>query len=365
MDMMDMETLLRIRRNLIYSYGLVCVALTFAATPAFGQEPATTVGAFVDVYYSYSVPAPPSGNRSYTTQPLRHNEFNLNLAMLEVKHRTERIRGRFAFQTGTYVESNLLAEPSLLKNVLEASAGVLAMERVWIDFGIFPSHIGFEGILSKDNWNYSRSLVADYSPYYEAGLSIAADLSDQIMVRGLVMNGWQNIRETNSDKAFGSQVQFKPSGSVLLNWSTFVGNEAPDSVSARVRVFNDFYGVFTLSSAWSIAMVFDVGLQEDPGRDSDLWHGGALLTRWTPDDQWAVSGRVEYYSDPEGVIIATGTPNNFQTVSASVNIDLLLVPGLLWRVEGRVFRSDDAIYPSSDGTKNTDAFIALSAGLSL
>ncbi len=325
----------------------------------------TTLSGFVDLYYAYSFTRPPSGDRSFTTQPLRHNEFNLNLAMIDVRHQGDRFRGRFAFQTGTYVQSNLIAEPSLLKNVLEASAGTRFGDNLWVDIGIFPSHIGLEGIVSKDNWNYSRSLLADYSPYYEAGLSVTAGLSDEITVRGLVVNGWQNIMETNGDKAIGSQIQYKPSGSVLLNWSTFVGNEAPDSAASRLRVFNDVYAVVTLTPEWTAALVVDIGVQDNGGNSSDLWHGASLMTKYSLSDQWAIGGRVEYFSDKAGVIIPTGSTENFQTISASLNVDLMMVPDILWRLEGRMFRSRAPIYPSRTEMKNSDGFVAVSAALSL
>jgi hypothetical protein len=232
--------------------------------------------------------------------------------------------------------------------------------------GIFPSHIGFEGILSKDNWTYSRSLLADYSPYYETGASITASASENVTLRGLVLNGWQNIGETNDDKAVGTQVQYKPSDAALLNWSTFVGNEQPDSVAARLRIFNDFYGVFTVSPNWSLAVVFDIGLQKRAtGTSYDSWHAASLMARHIVNTQWAIAARAEYFHDEKGVIIATGTPNNFRTIGGSVNADYAPSPNLLWRIEARLLRSKDPIYPSRAGLNKSDGFIVLSAAISL
>jgi hypothetical protein len=343
--------------------------LVLAAQAGVAQDSSgtsTSIGGFVDVYYAYCRPAPPSGDRSYTTQPLRHNEFSVNLAMIDVRHRGDRFRGRFALQTGTYVQANLAAEPPLLKSVLEASVGTRFGDAVWVDIGVFPSHIGLEGILSKDNWNYSRSMMADYSPYYETGISVTAAVSGDVTMRGLVLNGWQNIRETNSDKAVGTQVQYTPGGSVLLNWSTFIGNEQPDSAASRLRVFNDLYAVLTLSETWSVGAAFDIGLQQRAaGGSYDAWHAAALLVRYTIDRQWAVAGRAEYFSDGKGVLIPTGTPDNFQTAGGSVNIDYAPVTSLLWRLETRWFVSKDAVYPTEGGYGTTDGFVVLSAAIIL
>ena len=50
--------------------------------------PRVTFGAFVDGYFAWDVGRPPSFDRSFaggtpfTTQPARHNEFNVNLAFV-------------------------------------------------------------------------------------------------------------------------------------------------------------------------------------------------------------------------------------------------------------------------------------------
>jgi hypothetical protein len=337
-----------------------------ANPPAWTQEAGkTTFGGFVDMYYAYSFQGNPTRTRAFTTQPLRHNEFNLNLGIVDVKHQSESVRGRFALQTGTYVESNFAAEPALLKHILEASIGTRIGEDIWVDFGIFPSHIGFEGILSKDNWTYTRSILADYSPYYETGVSITVALSENVFVRGLILNGWQNIAETNDDKAFGTQLQYKPSDQLLLNWSTFVGNEMPDSVSSRLRLFCDLYGIFTLSEHWSLALVFDAGAQKRPATSSfDLLHAGAVMVRRTIDERWSIAARIEYYSDGNGLLVPTGTPNNVKTVGGSVNLDFAPAPNMLWRVEMRTLRSKDAVYPTLAGFQNIDGFVVFSAAMS-
>jgi hypothetical protein len=360
-----METLMHHRSQSVAR--LVVALLFFAPSPVCAQEGGeTTFGGGIDAYYAYSFQSDPLRTRAYTTQPLRNNEFNLNLGFIEVKHQAETARGRLALQTGTYVESNLAAEPDLLKLILEASVGTRVGTSTWVDVGIFPSHIGFEGIVSKDNWTYSRSLLADYSPYYEAGLSVTAAVSDAVTLRGLILNGWQNIAETNDDKAIGTQVQYRPSEQVLLNWSTFIGNEKPDSLPSQLRIFNDVYGVITLSDRWSAALVFDVGAQKQSGGTAyDLWHAGAVMVRRVLDDQWAIAARVEYFSDGQGVIVPTGTPNNFKTFGGSINLDYAPVGYMVWRIEARTLLSKDAVYPTQAGFQNTDGFVVLSAAMSL
>ena len=326
----------------------------------------TEISGFVDLYYAYSWNRPPGHDRAFTTQPLRHNETNVNLAFLSVRREDESVRGRFALQTGTYVESNTAAEPPLLKHILEASVGTRLGKGVWVDAGIFPSHIGLEGIVSKDNWTYSRSLLADYSPYYESGVSITGAFSDNLTLRGLILNGWQNINETNSSKAVGTQLQYHSSEAVLLNWSTFCGNEAPDSSARQLRIFNDLGAQINLSRVLGIAAVFDIGVQEKAsGTGYDVWHAASLIARYVVDSHWTAAGRVEYYMDRNGVIAPTGTPGNFQVVSGSVNIDVAPASSVLWRAEVRQYFSKDPLYPGTSGPLKSETCFVISVAATL
>ena len=87
----------------------------FAVVPSIAAGQDTTrslsVGGFVDAYYAWDVLRPPNLDRSFTTQPARHNEFNINLAFVEMKLAGPHTRGRVALQAGTSVQSNYAAEP--------------------------------------------------------------------------------------------------------------------------------------------------------------------------------------------------------------------------------------------------------------
>ena len=201
-----------------------------------------TVGGFVDGYYAFEFTRPPSGDRSFTTQPLRHNEFNINLALIEVRYDADRAHGRFGLQAGTYVESNYGVEPAALQRLHEAYMGFrLGRSAWWVDMGLLGSHIGFEAAISKDNWAYSRSIMADFSPFFETGIRLSGPLSEKATFAVVLVNGWQNIRETNDDKAIGTQLQLQPNDGLLFNWSTFTGNEMPDSQPWQPRIFNNFF----------------------------------------------------------------------------------------------------------------------------
>lgn len=335
-----------------------------------------TVGAFVDTYYAWDFNRPGPGNfdRSFTTQPARHDEFNLNLALVEVKLSGERTRGHLALQAGTAVQSNYAGEPrlgsisgpELARHVEEAVAGVRVAPGLWVDAGIYLSHIGQESWISRDNPTYSRSLIADYSPYYETGVKATWTASAKLVAQLNVVNGWQNISETNTDKAVGLRLDYVASPQLAVGYSNFVGNEMPDTVPSRVRVFNEALVLITAGKA-KVWLTADVGRQQKAGGGWSTWYGGAAIGRLKVAPTVAIAGRVERYGDADGVIVSTGTPNAFRVSGASVNVDLTVAGNAVWRTELRGFQARDPIFPlhGSAGFGKRDGFVVTSLALTL
>ena len=336
-----------------------------------------TWGAFIDSYYAYDFnrPGPGGFDRSFTTQPARHDEFNINLAHLEAKLAGPRIRGRVALQAGTSVQSNYAGEPrsgsvsgpDLARHIQEAVAGIRVADRLWIDAGIYFSHIGQESWISRDNPTYSRSLIADYSPYYETGVKATWTASSKLTAQVHVLNGWQNISETNSDKAVGMRLDYAVSPHLAVGYSNFIGNEAPDTVPARLRVFNE------ILASWSIDrlvvwVTLDYGVQRRaPASGNSDWWGGAAIARVKLNATTSVSGRLERYVDADQVIVTTGTPYGFRVTSASLGIDVAPFAGAMWRSELRTYTASDPIFPmhASSGFTDHDGFVVSSLALTL
>jgi hypothetical protein len=67
----------------------VSIPLYSSAQKSSTGSPDTAVsvafGAFVDGYYAYDFGRPRVIDRPFTTQAVRHNEFNVNLAYVEAK----------------------------------------------------------------------------------------------------------------------------------------------------------------------------------------------------------------------------------------------------------------------------------------
>lgn len=345
------------------NHKLLPVALSFSIfmtqnTPAWAAEtpPAVTFGGFIDTYYAYDLNRPSDQNRSFTTQPARHNEFNVNLAFIEAKINRDRIRGRLALQAGTSVQSNYASEPkdiggpNLARFLQEAYAGYRLSDSTWIDAGIFLSHIGLESFISRDNLTYTRSLVADYSPYYETGIKLSTQFNDQFSGQLLILNGWQNIAETNPAKAIGTQLSYSLNPETSITYNTFFGKE-----SGALRHFHDFVLKYSPNAHWTFAGEFDFGFQGDSS-----WNGLAVFAKRSMSQTWSVVARVEQYSDPQQVLIAKSNGSAFKTWGASLGTDTQLDEKCFWRNEVRGFTSNNAIFPGDLGFQKTSGVIVSS-----
>jgi hypothetical protein len=331
-----------------------------------------TVSGYVEAYYSYDLNKPADNNRpGFLYSHNRSNEFNLNLAFIKGSYTSERVRANLAVAAGTYMNANYTAEPGVLKNVFEANVGykLSRTKTLWLDMGIMPSHIGFESAISKDCRTVTRSLLADNSPYYESGAKLTYGTDNgKWSVSAMALNGWQRIQRVagNSLMSWGTQVQYKPTDIVLLNYSTFLGTDKPDS--ARLwRYFHNLYGIFRLSNKVEATLGFDIGQEQATKGKSKLntWYSPVAIVRYAPVDQWAIAVRGEYYNDEHGVIISTGTKNGFKTWGISGNLDYLPVKNIALRIEGRLLNSKDKIFLKDEsGTSSSNTAVTFSAAVS-
>lgn len=268
------------------------------------------------------------------------------------------------------MNANYNSEPGVLKNVYEANIGLKLSKgkNLWLDFGIFASHIGFESAVSKDCWGITRSILADNSPYYESGIKLTyVTHNHNWLFSGLILNGWQHIQrpDGNNTPAFGTQLLFSPDPKLVLNYSTYIGNDKPDETK-QMRYFHNLYGIFYLSSKWHITLGVDYGMEQKFRKSTEYnhWQGLAMAIKMLFDDEFSFTVRGEYYHDKNGVIIKTGTENGFNVAGFSLNFDYKIRDNAILRAEGRSIISKDSIFIKNGHTINTNNLITTSFALS-
>lgn len=338
---------------------------TIAAFASYGLQAQTDslksvksplkISGYIETYYAYDFGQPENNQRpAFLYSHNRHNEVALNLGLIRASYEKDNVRANLSFMAGTYSNANLAAEPGVLKNIYEANAGVRLSptNNLWVDAGIFASHIGFESAISKDCWTLTRSMLAENSPYYESGakLSYTSD-SGKWFISGLVLNGWQRIQRVDGNKTlgFGHQLTYKPNARVTLNSSSFIGNDKPDN-SKQMRYFHNLYGQFLLTDRWRLITGFDIGAEQKSkgSHRYNSWYSPVVIVQYKATPKTSLAARAEYYSDKNGVIIATTTPNGFQTYGYSLNFDYAIYENVVWRIEARNLNSKNQLF-----TENT------------
>lgn len=351
------------------------LALSAIAIHSYAQTDSLSspfvISGYVESYYSHDLSNPEDHNRpSFIYSHNRHNEVNLNLGLIKAAYAKDDVRGNLGIMTGTYANANLAAEAGVLKNIFEANAGLKLSKKksLWLDAGIFASHIGFESAIGKDCWNVTRSILADNSPYYESGVKVSyTSDNEKWQFTGLILNGWQRIQRLNGNNtpSLGHQITYKPNSKILFNSSSFVGSDTPDS-TRLMRYFHNFYTQILFSDRLGMIFGFDVGVQQKMKNSTDynLWYSPVLIMKYNLSDRLSLAARGEYYNDTHGVIISTGTTNGFQTFGYSFNVDYQIKENAVWRIEARSFNSKDDIFILDNAPSSQNYFFTTALAIS-
>jgi hypothetical protein len=353
---------------------IVIFIFIFWSTLVTGQIDSTKfpikINGYVETYYCYDFNNPADHYRpDFIYSYNRHNEVNINLGLIRAAYEKGNTRANVALMAGTYPNANLSSEPGVLKNIYEANIGMrISKKKLWIDAGIFPSHIGFESAIGKDCWNLTRSLLAENSPYYESGLKLSyTSNNNKWFMCALILNGWQHIQRNdgNNTPAFGHQLTYKPNSKIILNSSSFVGNDKPDSL-IQMRYFHNFFGQFQLNKKLGIIIGFDFGVEQKARETSKYneWYSPVLIMKYTPTSRISIAARAEYYSDKNQVIINSKTLNGFRCYGYSLNIDYFISENIVGRIEGRNLSSPDPVFYKDENLIKEDYFITTALALS-
>lgn len=334
---------------------ITIVFVMFTICPAqaddWESDPAFSISGYAEAYYSLDLDSPAGDKKTPLIYSYhKNNEVAINLAFVKGTYSAGRVRASLALAGGSYMNTNYASEPGILNNLYEGNIGLKLSDahNLWLDAGVFPSHLGFESATGKDNWTLSRSLTAENSPYYETGAKINYTSQEGTwFLSALILNGWQRIQraEGNSSPSFGTQITYKPSPRITLNSSLFIGNDKPDPVRKN-RIFHDFYGIFKFNETISAIVGLDIGAEQKFSHASSMhsWYNSTVILKYQSSAKSAIAVRVEYFADQNGVIIKTGTPGSLPTWGFSANYDYHISDNLLWRLEARTLNSRDNIF---------------------
>lgn len=307
-----------------------------------------TVFAIGDGYVTANTNRPPGDEnllRNFDTRSGRPQLSYVEAAF--EKKATDRQRVGLRLDVGAGSTARMVGAPepgpSELKYFQQAYVSVLAPvgSGLTIDVGKFVTPAGAEVIETQDNWNYSRGLLFAWAiPYYHAGIRAGYAASDRITVTGLVMNGWNDVKDKNQSPSLAAQIAVRPSDRVTVTGTWIGGEEQVDADGWR----NLVDAIVSVTVSPRLKLLVNADLARDRGLGPGVgWHGVSTALRAQVSPRWTIAPRVEWFADPQGA--ATGVAQ--EVTDATFTVERTLVPGLVARGEYRVDRSTANFFPSN------------------
>jgi outer membrane murein-binding lipoprotein Lpp len=327
-----------------------------------------TVNFSLDGYYAYNFNRPYNRVNLLRAYDASSNSFSLNQAALILERAPDvahgrRFGARLDLQFGQATETlqgsaaNEL-RPQVYRNVFQAYGTYVAPlgSGLTLDFGKWASALGFENNYTKDQWNYSRSFLFDFLPFYHMGLRASYKLTPRIAVAYWLVNGAQQTEDFNGFKSQAFLLSLRPTHSIVWSINYYTGQEHPDVVAVLNPGFPagptqpglpvaaitpapdgrehilDTYAQWSATPKLSFAgegdyVVNRLFTNSLPGHVT----AGAAYARYQFTPKFALAGRGEYFSDRGGLFSGVTQALKETTLTA----DYKLAEGFLARWEWR------------------------------
>jgi hypothetical protein len=314
------------------------------AAPTWSVGPMDISG-FIDGYYSVNFNQPSNAANGQINQLYNFNdntdEFSLSAAKLTLNHDPDPVGAHVDVIYGrTNTDINAAAhngngdQGSYLEQAFLSLKPPKA-KGFELDFGKFVTSAGAEVIEAKDNWNYSRSLLfVNAIPYWHFGVRTSLPVSKTETIGFQLVNGWNSVTKNNGGvSGVFTSAYVKPKYTWNLNY--IVGPENKNS-NYGLRNLIDTTLLLTPPGKINAYINYDYGSNRDAMEDQGdnklhSWQGAAIAVHDQADGKQAISGRFEYFTDPDG--FQTGMGQHLYEFTGTYEYKWL--EGLLTRVEYR------------------------------
>lgn len=271
-------------------------------------------GAYVDVGYIGNFNFPDNQLWRNRATASHHNQLSPNMGLAYVrKDAKESSRwgmelglqgGRDSEEFAFLVGERRVDGSDVLRHIHRANMSYLAPvgNGLTITAGLFNSLMGYESLYAKDNVNYTRSWIADNTPYMMFGVHAQYPVSEDLTVSAFVVNSYYHLAHPNDLPSYGGRWIWKATPRLTLTQTLYGG---PDQTQTSLEFWR-LYGNHILE--WKgdevlIAASFDIGTESiagQPGSPRTFVMGGNMVVRWHITGPWAVALRPEFYWDRNG-----------------------------------------------------------------
>jgi len=303
------------------------------------------ISGFVDANYNKNIAQPISRTNKLRNFEIAENQLSFSLVEVVFQKKAVPVGFRFDVDYGSandIVQSGLTSTASLLQQAYLTVVVPLG-NGLTIDAGKFVTHMGYEVIESKENWNYGRSLLFAWAiPYYHTGVRIGYTFSPAFAATLHIVNGWNSVIDNNESKSFGLALNYAPLSNIGVVFNLMAGHENLTPVEYGARNVVDVVVNHQLSDAFSLGLNADYG-EAQTSAGLMVWKGAAVYGRYALSDKNAVAVRAEVFDDPQGYAMGLGPKSDVKEVTGTY--EYKFADALLLRGE---FRYDFSNVPAFD-----------------
>jgi opacity protein-like surface antigen len=253
------------------------------------------------------------------------------------------------------------------KTPLELPGGKISLKG-----GKFVTLLGYEVLYNYNafNFNVSKSILFGYSiPFTHTGLLAKFPFHDMVTLDIGVVNGWDNVKDTNDSKSLLAGLGIAPADMVTMYLATTYGAEQADSAAVRGLGIKPGHAKrFTLTGNVVVTPIDMLTLVVDAtyanetdivpdgggGLDNALWYGGAFYVVVVPIEKLTLALRAEVFDDSDGVRLASANAATGSTTwEITPTVGYQLTDHVLARLEYRHDSSSKQIFDDGDGFNDT------------
>jgi hypothetical protein len=291
-----------------------------------------TFGFYVDAYVNMQL-----DNNTDTSNivpyfancPMR-DQIRLNVAAVEVYYNADKVRGKLQLQYGD--APNLLAAPEKqwIKTIRQAAFGFRIVKDMWVDIGYMFTPVGCESAWPVTNFISTASMCGYFEPGAVLGIKFSYMFSDKFNAGFLVGDPYSLAYQQTNHLAGILFLNYLPRKNVALSYNALIGNQALKDASIENNLlYNDILVTWDPWKDLSLMGQVDFGFQTNSQMAPDTnkvasMTSGFIQAKFRFLDYFAIAGRYEFFTDPQGFLSGPYTYDGKTTGLATNGISISL-----------------------------------------
>ena len=242
-------------------------------------------------------------------------------------------------------------------------------------FGKFATHAGQEVIKSRDDTNFSRSILFGFAiPFTHTGLRATFKPSDSLALLVGANEGWDTVTDKNKDVTGEFGWEWSPAKAFSFFGTYLSGKEKlvnypkaafdADSTTAT-RNLVDLIFTYNATDSLSLVLNYDNGSQEKSSLfngKTATWSGEALYVNYGINDDWRISVLGESFSDTDGArigVVEPGKTTGPTWSEGTFTVAYMGIKKIELRGELRSDSADQKIFSDAKGEKAINSMTSI------